>query len=327
MRRPFKISGVGAYLPANRVSSGQLEKELSLPEGWIMKYTGVASRPVATHETNRFMAAQAIGEALADAALPLSDIGYLISASATYDSPLPNNASRIKAELAGSEDLEFPCVDIDVTCLSFVGALDYASNLVSEDCQHIIVVSSEIASRGLNPENLETYTLFGDAAAAVIVSYDPTGESGALKYVLKTYAEGVEYTTIKGGGNDFPLSEVPYDPALHTFQMQGRQLLKSASKKLPAFLYSFFTEQNPSEVDWVIPHQASKAGLTLFQKTGMFPQEKVINVLADMGNCIAASIPCALVDSIKEGKLKRGEVCLLIGTSAGFSIGAMLLKY
>ncbi|GAB5524857.1 MAG: beta-ketoacyl-ACP synthase III [Roseivirga sp.] len=327
MRRPFKIGGVGEYLPANRVLSSELEKELSLPEGWIMKYTGVASRPIAIDETNRSMAVGAIEEALRDARLTLSDVAYLISASATYDSPLPNNASRIKAELMGSEGLDFPCVDIDITCLSFMAALDYASSLVSADCKHIIVVSSEIASRGLNPENLETYTLFGDAAAAVIVSYDASGESGAIKYELKTYTEGVDFTSIKGGGNDFPVSQVPYDPALHTFQMQGRQLLKSASKRLPVFLHSFFTEHNASEVDWVIPHQASKAGLSLFQKTGMFPEDKLINVLADMGNCIAASIPCGLVRAIKESKLKRGDTCLLIGTSAGFSIGAMLLKY
>lgn len=327
MRRPFKINGAGVYMPANRVLSSQLEKELSLPEGWIMKYTGVASRPVATNETNRFMAARAIEEALRDAGLTLSDVGYLISASATYDSPLPNNGSRIKAEMVGSENLDFPCVDIDVTCLSFMAALDYASSLVSAACQHVIVVSSEIASRGLNPENIETYTLFGDAAAAMIISYDASGQSGAVKYDLKTYAEGVEFTTIKGGGNDFPLSKAPYDPALHTFQMQGRQLLKSASTRVPAFLNDFFVGHKPSDVDWVIPHQASKAGLSVFQKTGMFPEEKVVNVLAEMGNCIAASIPCALVRSIKEGDVQRGDTCLLIGTSAGFSIGAMLLKY
>ncbi len=327
MRRPFKIRGVGEYLPINRVLSSKLEKELSLPEGWIVKHTGVASRPIALDETNRFMAARAIEGALHDAELSLSDVGYLVSASATYDSPLPNNASRIKAELVDANMLDFPCVDIDITCLSFMAALDYASSLVSTDCEHIIVVSSEIASRGLNPENIETYTLFGDAAAAVIISYDPAGESGAIKYALKTYTEGVEFTTIQAGGNDLPFAKVPYDPLLHTFQMQGKQLLKSASKRVPAFLNEFFFHHDLSQVDWVIPHQASKAGLSLFQKTGMFPEEKVVNVLAEMGNCIAASIPCALVRMIKEGAIKQGDTCLLIGTSAGFSIGAMLLKY
>ena len=122
MRRPFKISGVGAYLPKNRVLSSDLEKELLLPEGWIAKYTGVTSRPIATFESNRFMAGEAIANALKDARLTLSDISCLISASATYDSPLPNNASRIKAELPDSGNLGFPCIDMDVTCLSFVAA-------------------------------------------------------------------------------------------------------------------------------------------------------------------------------------------------------------
>lgn len=327
MRRAFKISGVGAYLPENRVSSSAMEEQLSLPAGWIEKYTGVVSRPVAEYETNRFMAVRAIEQALKDAGLNQSDVGALISASATYDSPLPNNASRIKAELTGAENFDYPCVDIDVTCLSFISALDYAASLLFEDCLHVVVVSSEIASRGLNPENIETYTLFGDAAAAVIISHDSSSQSGVLKYSLKTYAEGAEFTTIKGGGNDFPFSKVGYDPALHTFQMQGKQLLKAASRRVPEFLQSFFNGIDPAEVDWVIPHQASKAGLTLFQKIGLFPEEKTVDTLSQTGNCIAASVPYALVRSIQEGRIKRGDACLLIGTSAGFSIGAMLLKY
>ena len=190
-----------------------------------------------------------------------------------------------------------------------------------------MVVSAEIASKGLNSEDIETYTLFGDAAAAVIVSYDTSFECGAMRYSLKTYAEGAGFTTIKGGGNDFPFSEVSFDPSLHTFQMQGKQLLKAASRRIPEFLDGFFTGIDPSEVDWVIPHQASKAGLALFHKLGLFPEEKIINTLPQTGNCIAASIPYALVSSIQEGKVKRGDTCLLIGTSAGFSIGAMLLRY
>lgn len=327
MRRPFKISGIGAYLPENRVLSSDLEKELSLPEGWIAKYTGVTSRPIATYETNRFMAAEAIADALRDARLTLSDISCLISASATYDSPLPNNASRIKAELPGSRNLDFPCIDVDVTCLSFMAAMDYASSLVSEDSPHVVVVSSEIASKGLNPEDIETYTLFGDAAAALVISHDASTESGAIKYSLKTYSEGSEFTTIQGGGNDFPFSEIAFDPALHTFQMKGKQLLKTASRRVPEFLTAFFNDIDPEQVDWVIPHQASKAGLALFHKIGLFPEEKIIKTLSEMGNCIAASIPYGLVTAIKSGKLKRGDFCLLIGTSAGFSIGAMLLKY
>lgn len=327
MRRPFKISGVGAYLPQNRVLSSDLEKELSLPQGWIAKYTGVTSRPIATYETNRFMAAAAITDALADAALALSDISCLISASATYDSPLPNNASRIKTELPDSEKLDFPCIDVDVTCLSFMAALDYASSLVAEDCLHVVIVSSEIASKGLNPKDIETYTLFGDAAAAVIISYDPLAESGAKKYSLKTYSEGSEFTTIQGGGNDFPFGKTAFDPALHTFQMKGKQLLKTASRRVPEFLTAFLNEVDPVQVDCIIPHQASKAGLALFHKIGLFPEEKIINTLSEMGNCIAASIPYGLITAIKSGKLKRGDSCLLIGTSAGFSVGAMLLKY
>jgi 3-oxoacyl-[acyl-carrier-protein] synthase-3 len=327
MQRPFKISGVGTYLPENRVLSASLEKELKLPEGWIERFSGVVSRPVATEETNRSMAVAAIRQALADAGIALSDVGYLISASATYDAPLPNNASTIKAAMPEAAALHFPCVDIDVTCLSFMAGLDYASALVSEDCRHVVVVSSEIATKGLNPAEPESYSLFGDGAAAVVVSHDTTNQHGAIRYALKTYSEGNDFTTIRGGGNDYPFSEVPYDAELHSFRMQGKKLLRAANKRIPEFLNTFFSDQETELIDLVVPHQASKAGLQLFSNLGLFPDSKVVNTLAYTGNSIAASIPYALAESIRTGRLKRGDECLLIGTSAGFSIGAMLLKY
>ena len=276
------------------------------------------------------MGARAIESALENSSLELSDIDLIISAGATFDYPLPNQSSIIKSELKEGLKYDIPTIDIDTTCLSFVTSFDIASKMMDNyQYKNIIIVSSEIASNGLNTNNPETLTLFGDAAVAVILSYDESGESFFLKGSLKTYTEGVYHTLIKGGGNKYFFKDNPYNEGLHSFKMDGNKLLKLARKELKEFTDNFFDDlgYSISDVDIIIPHQASKIGIALFKKMYDFDDNKVINNLSAHGNCIAASIPLMIHQSMKNNKLKRGDLCLLLGTSAGFSIGASLFRY
>jgi len=327
--RPFKIAGVGVCLPKKVVYSTEIEKELGLPAGWILKYSGVEKRHIATTESNSELGADALKKALKKAELSPEDLGYLIAASATYDYPLPNKASMIKYEL-GQVNSDFGCIDIDTTCLSFVTALDYASRLLNDtDCRHIAIVSAEIASKGLDPAQKETYSLFGDAAAAVIISFDNSANSGLIKHDFRTYPEGADYTIIKGGGNKYFFKDFPYDAALHSFHMEGKRLLKLAKRMVPLFIQQFYSGLPIllKDTDLIIPHQASKSGLMLLDELLGYNTDGVINNLSQYGNCIAASIPLALAEAIDSNKLKKGDICLLIGTAAGFSVGALLFKY
>ena len=223
-----------------------------------------------------------------------------------------------------------PTIDIDTTCLSFVTSFDIASKMMDNyQYKNIIIVSSEIASNGLNTNNPETLTLFGDAAVAVILSYDESGESFFLKGSLKTYTEGVYHTLIKGGGNKYFFKDNPYNEELHSFKMDGRKLLKLAKKEMKTFIHNFFEDLDYSleDVDVIIPHQTSKIGMSLFKKMYSFRHDQVMDNLSDYGNCVAASIPLMIHHSVNNHKLKRGDLCLILGTSAGFSIGATLFRY
>ena len=327
---PFKIAGLGTHLPENRVDSEQLEESLSIPKGWATRYSGVKVRHHSTYESNTYLGARALEKALVHAGLGVGDLGLLISAAATYDYPLPNQASIIKAELEEGGAYPFPCIDIDTTCLSFVTALDYAAkSLDPETCRHIAIVSAEISSKGLNPDNWETATLFGDAAAAMIISVDELGTSGSLKYAMRTYSEGVMNTVVRGGGNKYFFKDHPYDPELHSFSMDGKQLLRMAKKRIPEFMEAFFDGLpfGIEDVDHILPHQASKAGLMAFTSLYNFKESQVTNNLETQGNCIAASIPSMFCEAVLKGHIKEGDLCLLCGTSAGFSIGANLIKY
>jgi len=327
--RPFKIIGTGLYYPQNKVTSKALETKHGLPNNWSKKYSGVVNRHHVTTETNAFLGARALENALENAQLKTSNIDLLISASATYDYPLPNQSSLIKHELKDSGNTDFACIDMDATCLSFVAALDYASRMLDgKTYKNIAIVSSEIASKGLNPENWETLTLFGDAAAAMIIQYDANSNSGIVHYNMKTYTEGTFHTIIKGGGNAYFFKDNPYSADLHSFQMQGKNLLRLAKEKIPIFMSDFFKDLDfgIETVEYIIPHQASKLGVYLFEKLYNFSEGQVLKNLSEKGNCIAASIPSVFIENYQKRQIKSGDAVLLCGTAAGFSIGAALIK-
>ena len=327
--RKIKILSTGTYLPKS-ISSEELEQKHHLPKGWSERYSGVKNRHHVTFESNGYMGAKAIESALENSSLELSDIDLIISAGATFDYPLPNQSSIIKSELEEGLKYDIPTIDIDTTCLSFVTSFDIASKMMDNyQYKNIIIVSSEISSNGLNTNNPETLTLFGDAAAAVILSYDESGESFFLKGSMKTYTEGAYHTLIKGGGNKFFFKQNPYNEELHSFKMDGKKLIKLARQEIKVFADDFLSDIDccMDDVDVVIPHQTSRIGLTLFKKIFNLDDDKVMTNLSNYGNCIAASIPLVIHQSIENNNLKRGDLCLLLGTSAGFSIGASLFRY
>jgi 3-oxoacyl-[acyl-carrier-protein] synthase-3 len=325
--RAFSIKGAGKYLPKTVIPSSEIESELSLPKGYIFKRIGVKSRHVAKEESNTFMAKQALNSALKDANISIKDIDCLIGASATFDYIIPNRSSLIKN--AFEEALDFPCIDINTVCTSFISALDYASLLLSSgDYQNIAIVSSESSSNGLNPNNSETYSLFGDGAAAVIISRT-NQKSGLIQYKSKTYSEAAKYTIIEGGGNINHSKNTPYDPAMYSFKMQGKKLLKNVKTTLPKYLSQFFKSLTVSlqDVNLIVPHQASKLGIRMLIGLNKNNSTNIVDQLENHGNCIAASIPIALVSSIENKTLKEGDTCFLLGTAAGMTIGGLLFKY
>lgn len=320
---------MGKYLPT-QVSSETIELRHGIPAGWSEKYSGVSTRHHIDNETVGFMGARAAEQALEKANLSLGQIDMLISAGGTFDFPIPNQASVIKAEMRDGEKYHVPAIDIDVTCLSFVSALDLAAKLIDgKTIKNILVVSAEVASKGLNHTNFETTTLFGDGAAAAILSHDENGDSYFSTGLLRTYSEGVYDAMIEGGGIVNHFSERPYDQELHSFKMQGIKMLKLGKYKLQEFMTEFMqnTAQDLNDIDHVIPHSASKAALQILEQSYQLRPNQMKHTLAKYGNCIAASIPLSLLDGIENDTIKRGDTCLLMGTSAGFSIGALLLKY
>ena len=325
-----RIAGTGKYLPSQVISSSDMEVSLGLPAGWIQRFSGVRERHFANGETNADMAVYALKQAMKHAGMSITDLDMIISASVTFDYILPYQAALVLKGLSEDDDLNIPTLDVHTSCLSFLTALDLASTLLDgKKYRNIAIVSAEVSSTGLNPEEREVYPLFGDGAAAVILSDDSDAQQGVVKSHMSTYPEGYYYSMIKGGGNVYHSKYNVYDPKIFSFTMEGIKLLKLAKRKLPSYFDAFFSDIDISmeDVDVIITHQASKVGLELFRS--LYPRLKGIlfSNLETHGNCISASIPMCLHDAIEQGVLRKGHSCLLAGTAAGFAIGSMLIKY
>ncbi|MCP4440367.1 MAG: beta-ketoacyl-ACP synthase III [Aureispira sp.] len=328
--KPIKIVSMGQYLPVQKVDSASLEKELGLEEGWILKTNGVRSRHyVNAQETGAYMGAQALQKALNRANMQFEDLDLLIDASGSFDFPIPHNACLIPREL-GILNAGIPCWDVDSTCLGFVTALDMASYLLDGSrYSNVAIVNSEIASKSLNPKDPKSATLFVDAAIATIVSYCSTDEGkGVLAAGMETYSQGAHYTRVKGGGNALhPNTKTTFSD--FTFAMEGKAVMRLGMQKILPFVEKLFStvELEMSDIDCIIPHQASKMALDFAQKVFKWRSDQMVSILADYGNCISTSIPLALYTAIESGQLQRGDSCLLLGTAAGLSVGGLVFVY
>ncbi len=326
--KKINIRAIEKYLPGSAVHSDALEEQLHLPKGWIEKNSGVVTRYWARNdESVSLLGAKALRRALAQAQLDLSDIDLLIAAGASYDYPVPFNAALMKQQL-DTHAAKVPCFDVDSTCLSFLHALDIAHlYLMHRNVTRIAIVSAELASRSLNPQDYTTYTLFGDAAVAVILESSTAAGYTPVGSCFRNYTEGVDWAKVAAGGAVEPGNTA--DPSLFYFQMQGKSMIRLTLEKLDGFKQAHVqqTQREWNAHDFILPHQTSRIGNELFMRKYDLNPERVIRTLADYGNCISASIPLCLEKLCKTHQLREGTSVLLAGSAAGLSLGAVSLQF
>ena len=319
----FNIQTIGTYLPSNKI----VYQEMNGPDKQIFEKNGGAKIrywAIDPKETNSYMGSEALKTALKEANMTYSELDLLINGSATFDHPIPHR-SCLTQELMDPLVL-MPSIDVGSTCLGFISSCIVANGLLSQGYNSIAIINSEKSSNSLNPNHLESYLLFGDGATATII--DGFGQSQLLANHLINYPAGARNTIVYAGGN-VHLGYIPTEKENYYFQMSGISLLKQAKVLLPNFISELFNKAKLQwkDIDLVIPHQASKIGLELFQKMFQIPQEKWVVNIDSVGNLLSASIPMALQEVITSGRLKRGQTILIIGTGAGFSMGGLIIKY
>jgi 3-oxoacyl-[acyl-carrier-protein] synthase-3 len=328
MRR-VKIIATGKYLPKKIVTAPEIELHLGLNKGWIEQKSGVLVRHFIEDETASLMGALAAKEALAKAGLSIEDIDCIICASGIPEQAIPCTASLVQKHL-GAEDSGIPAFDINSTCLSFITGLDMVSYLIEAGrYNRLLIVSSEITT-GLNWEDKEICTLFGDGAAAAIIAKSEDGDSSKIICSrMETYSKGSHLTECPGAGNKLHPKEYAKNPASFLFKMDGKGIYRLASEILPGFVERLLQPSGLTiaDMDMVIPHQASLMAMRLIRKQLGIAEAKFMIIIQNHGNTIAASLPMTLHEAIVQGKIHLGDRIMLLGTSAGFSVGGIVLEY
>ncbi|MBI5324543.1 MAG: ketoacyl-ACP synthase III [Ignavibacteriae bacterium] len=319
----IKIVSTGLYIPPKVQTSAELAQLIGQSEDWIVSRTGVAERRIA-EEPMDIIAAKAAKDAINGGEPP----DCIINASTTPLQLIPDSSVFIQRAL-GYEGI--PSWSVHSTCLSFIVALNSAAALIQGGTfRRILIISSETGTHWRNMKEPESASLFGDAAAAVVLEATPKEENAALiDWEMNTWPKGAELTEFRGGGTRHP----PDHPSLtkpedNLFSMQGSKVYRYALGNVKKTLTTLF-ERNKlkaGDIDWLVPHQASGHAVEAAELYG-FMNEKVANIVSKYGNCIAASIPMTLGIYHKEGKIKRGDLCVLGGTGAGLSVAFTILRF
>ena len=317
-----KVAAAAFYAPPRVETAAELAPKIGCTEDWIVTRTGVRERRIAD-EPVEVMAAHAARAALRSGGAP----DLIINASICPRQLIPDTSVYVQ-DLLGLEGI--PSHSVHASCLSFLVALHSAAALVAAGAyKRVLVVSSERGTFGRNLAEPESAALLGDGAAAVVLEPTPGDEASELEgYRMNTWPKGASLTELRGYG----LTHSPKDPgtqlADNLFTMDGPGVYKMALRRVRPLVQDLLADHSlsPDDVDWVVPHQASGPGLSMLPRLG-FPAERTINIIGEYGNCVAASIPMALAHLAADGRVRRGQRVLLVGTGAGFSVAAALLRW
>ncbi|NIJ37149.1 3-oxoacyl-[acyl-carrier-protein] synthase-3 [Sphingopyxis panaciterrae] len=327
---PMKLAGWGAYRPERVKTSEELDARFGQPAGWTEGQFGIRARHVANpNETSSMMAAAAAQAALARAGWGDTAFDVLIGGCGVMEQPIPSTAALVQDRL-GLGRSGIAAFDVNQTCLSFLTALDIAAmGIATGRWRRALVFSSDIASAGLDPSQPKTMSIFGDGAAALAVEVASGGPAGLLASHFVTNGADHALARLRAGGTRMRVEE-GYDALVagSRFEMDAFGIFKAAARCLPAVLARVLADAGCTidDIDTVVCHQASAPGVEHVRRLFEPRPERVIDIFAHTGNQIAASIPTVLAHGLESGRIAPGSTVLMLGTAAGISAGAMVLR-
>jgi 3-oxoacyl-[acyl-carrier-protein] synthase-3 len=325
MRRYSRITGTGSFLPPRRVTNAELAEELAgrgveTSDQWIVERTGIRARHFAAPEvTSSDLGAEAARRALEAAGRAPADIDLIIVATSTPDMVFPSAACILQHKLGISG---CPAFDVQAVCSGFVYALTVADAMIQNGtASRALVIGAEVFSRILDFNDRTTCVLFGDGAGAVVL--EASEVPGILATDLHADGRHVGILCVPGtvsGGN------VLGDPLL---KMDGQAVFKLAVGVLEDAARATLAKADltDADIDWLIPHQANIRIMQSTAKKLKLPLEKLVVTVDQHGNTSAASIPLALDDAVRSGRIKQGDTLMLEGVGGGFTWGAVLLNF
>ena len=326
--RPTTIASLATYVPPRLLTNADLEKMVETTDAWILQRTGIRQRHivdpgVATSD----LGTEASVKAIANAGLTPDDIGVIIVGTVTPDMMFPSTACLIQHKIGAHRAWGF---DLSAACSAFTYSLTTASQLVAGGAHdHALVVGADVMSSIIDYRDRSTCVLFGDGAGAVVVSATRPGEPSILDFEHEIDGGGGPALCMPAGGSLRPSSHQTIDRRLHYVKQDGQTVFKFAVRKTEEISRRILQRNGltAGDIDLFVSHQANRRIIqSATEKLGVDPGKVIIN-LEQFGNTTAATIPLALNDAICSGRLRKGQLVLLASVGAGFTVGAVLLRW
>jgi len=316
------VSGVGAYLPQRILTNAELSRRVDTSDEWIVERTGIRQRHIAAdNEKTSDLSVAAALAALRDAGRDCKDVDLIIVATATPDLTFPATAARVQAILGVTHGAAF---DLQAVCSGFVFALATADNFLARGQAKVaLVIGAETFSRIVDWTDRGTCVLFGDGAGAVVLeAQDETkaGDRGIVSTYLRTDGRMHDLLYVDGGPSQ--------TGSVGKVRMIGNAVFRQAVEHISGAMLEACARAGVSieDVDWFVPHQANQRILDGVARRLGVPSEKVVSTVALHGNTSAASVPLALEEAVRDGRIKKGELVLMEALGGGLTWAAALVR-
>ncbi|MDR7866921.1 MAG: beta-ketoacyl-ACP synthase III [Sporomusaceae bacterium] len=328
MRERFAgILGLGSYVPEKVVTNRDLERLVDTTDEWITERTGIRERRIAGEgETTSAMATRAAERALADAGVGAEELDLIIVATVTPDMIFPSTACLVQANLKAKRAAAF---DLTAVCSGFVYGLVVGGELIRSGMyRKVLVIGAETLSRITDPADRNTLIVFADGAGAAVLGETAPGY-GIVGADLGADGTGGELLKVPAGGSRQPATAATVAGRLHYIQMNGKEVFKFAVKIMGDSALKALAGANvaPAEVALLVPHQANIRIIQSAAKRLAMPMEKVYVNVDRYGNTSAASVPLALDEAVKAGRVKNGDVVVLVGFGGGLTWASCAVRW
>ncbi|MDI3288531.1 beta-ketoacyl-ACP synthase III [Polyangium sp. 15x6] len=322
-----RILGTGHYVPEKVLANVDLEKMVDTSDAWIAERTGIRRRHIAAENENTSdMAAAAARRALESAGLNAADIDMIIVGTISGDSPMPACAVHVQQKL-GADNI--PAFDLSAACAGFIYGMTIADQFIATGAARcVLVIGVELLSRLLDWQDRTTCVLFGDGAGAVVLGPSEGDGRGLLATRIFTDGSLAHALTIPGGGTAEPLTDEGLAKKRNKVHMMGQEIFRTAIKNLTSASTAVLKASGltSADLDWVVAHQANLRIITQVADRLNFPMEKFVINIQEYGNTSSASIPIALDEAVRDGRIKPGQNVLMCALGAGISWGAALVR-
>lgn len=315
------LKGTGSALPARAVTNDELAERVETSDEWIRERTGITQRYIAEDgETTATLATAAARAALEDAGFGIEDIDLIVLATTTPDQTFPSTATKVQHALGGAG---FAAFDVQAVCSGFLYAMGTVDSMLRTGlAKRALVIGAETLSRIVDWEDRATCVLFGDGAGAFVVEAQDVAEDGPGVLATRLHADGAQGDLLYVDGGPSSTQTVGH------LRMKGREVFRHAVTNLAQVLSEVLEEsgKSPSDIDWVVPHQANMRILDATARKLGLPMERVVVTVDKHANTSAASVPLAFDVARKDGRIQPGQLVVLEAMGGGFTWGASLLR-